>query len=317
MINEILLALGIASFFPMVVGVSLIFDGVDRKLHARMQNRVGPPLLQPFYDIIKLFGKEQLVPETSAKSIFVTAPLVAVACPIVSSVMTVVIATLHIRVEGDIVLMIYLLTMPALMFAVAGASSGNPYGAIGFSRAILLIISYELAMIMSLLLAVLKTGTALASYAVIEAQYSLGNALALSYPSMFVAALVFLSCIPAAMSVVPFDTPVAKTEIAHGTLIEYTGSNLAFMKLAKSVLCFNLTFLATVVFFNQPILFSWFPGALSLIPRMGVALLLMVITVTLPRTVLARSKPHQVLDFYWKISTPLVFLAAILVVMNL
>ncbi|MEM2849985.1 MAG: NADH-quinone oxidoreductase subunit H, partial [Candidatus Bathyarchaeia archaeon] len=61
---------------PLVFLFSLLFEGIDRKIHARMQWRIGPPITQPFYDFIKLFCKERITPSTAARGIFSSSPLI-------------------------------------------------------------------------------------------------------------------------------------------------------------------------------------------------------------------------------------------------
>ncbi len=313
MIDILIPLLTVSMLVPSSVVLGLLFEGMDRKLHARMQNRIGPPILQPFYDFIKLFGKEQLVPETSASVIFTLVPIIAAICPIISSVMTMAVVFLQVPVEGDIILIIYLLTIPSLMYAVGGAASGNPYGTIGFSRSITMMLAYELTFIMSLVLAMFKADFTLASYGIVQIQESMGTAMVLASPGMVFAAAAFLLCIPAALSVAPYDIPNAKTEIAHGVLIEYTGSHLALMKLSKDVLALNLTLLATILFFNHPLLFAFGGIYGSIIMRLVLAFAVMFFTVTLPRTIFARFKPYQALRFFWGLPLLLVILSTFLV----
>jgi formate hydrogenlyase subunit 4 len=293
--------IGVVLLGPLAIVLGLLFEGMSRKLQARMQNRRGPPILQPFYDFIKLFGKEQLVPETSASAIFTLAPIIAAITPIIGSVMTMSVVLFQVPVEGDIILILYLLTIPSLMYAVGGAASGNPFGAIGFSRSITMIIAYEVILILSMALTVFKTEFTLASYSIIQMQESLGTAMVLAYPSMFFAGVAYILCIPAAVAVVPFDVSEAKTEIAHGVLLEYTGSHLALMKLSKMMLSFNLALLATVLFFNHPVLLGWGCVYASMIVRLLMAFAVIFFSATLPSTIFARSKPYQAFRFYWKI----------------
>ena len=126
-------------------------------------------------------------------------------------------------------------------------------------------------------------------------------------------------CIPIAVGVMPFDLSEAKTEIASGSLIEYSGPYLALIKVSKSVLAFALSFLAATLFFNLYTLSSLhFLGSLSdLAVNMVVALIIMFLTITMPRTLLARVKPKQVLKFYWSIPLLIVILATVFNVMGL
>ena len=301
----------ILALIPFIVFISLLFEGIDRKLHARLQNRIGPPIVQPFYDFFKLFGKERIIPENAAASIFTIAPILAVICAIIGALIPFISILFRVNFVGDLILLIYLLSMPSLMIMIGGAASGNPFATIGFSRSITMLLSYEVPFVLSIGLIFFKTGFSLTSYSIIVAQESAGMPLAFSHLSMAFAAAAFLFCIPVAVGTVPFDLSEAKTEIAHGSLIEYSGAYLALIKMSKSVLAFALSFLAATLFFNIPTLGSGhFLGPLSdLVANLPIALIIMFSTITLPRTLLARAKPGQTLKFYWSIPLMLVIIA--------
>lgn len=309
---DILTALLVAFSFPSVVFFSLLFEGVDRKLHARMQNRIGPPIIQPFYDFVKLFSKERIVPTTAASRIFTTVPIIAIVCSILGAAIPLINIAAGVAIVGDLILVLYLLAMTSVMMMIGGSSSGNPYGAIGFSRAMTMIIAYEVPLLISVILTALKSGFALTCYDIVLAQVKMGSCFAFAYPSMTLAAATFLSCIPAAAEAVPFDIPGAKTEVVHGSLIEYTGPYLALFKLAKAASTFALTFLAAALFFYAPAAFegsvlseTWVAMGLCLM----IALVVMICTVTFPRTIFARLKIGQALRFYWSVPLVLVVLS--------
>ncbi|WGM88737.1 MAG: NADH-quinone oxidoreductase subunit H [Candidatus Bathyarchaeota archaeon] len=306
--------------FPLIVAISLIFAGIDRKLHARMQNRIGPPLLQPFYDLIKLFGKERIIPNNAISSIFTIAPIIAVVCSVLGAMIPFLSILLRVNFMGDLILVLYLLAMPSLMIMFGGSSSGNPFGTLGFSRAVVMLMSYEVPMIISIGFVSFKTGFSVTSYDILVAQETAGMPLAFSNLSIAFAAATFIFCIPAAVGVVPFDISEAKTEIVHGTLIEYGGPYLALMKLAKSVLAFSLTFLSTMLFLYFPAYFNGFPDYntwFNLFVSLLIALLVMFFTVTLPRTLFARLKIGQAFKLYWAIPIILLTLSAVSLIMGL
>ena len=122
----------IASVGTLIVG--MITKWVDRKVTARVQWRVGPPWYQPFADVLKLLGKETILPEGAGWG-FLIAPLVGFAATCVAAAM---IWAANVRPEwgfvGDVVVVLYLLTIPSLMIIIGGSLSGNPYGAVGASR---------------------------------------------------------------------------------------------------------------------------------------------------------------------------------------
>jgi NADH-quinone oxidoreductase subunit H len=306
--------------FPTVVFLSLLFEGVDRKLHARMQNRIGPPVIQPFYDFVKLFGKERIVPQSAATPIFTAVPVIAAVCAILAAATPLITTLLGVSLVGDLILILYLLAMPSLMLALGGSSSGNPFGAIGFSRSVTMLMSYEVPLIVSVALITLKTGFSITCHDILLAQENMGTPLAFAYPSMVFATATFLLCIPSAVGVVPFDIAEAKTEVVHGPLIEYTGPYLALIKLAKATLSFTLTFLAAILFFYVPAYFKGF-DMYKPWPNLGLSLLvaffIMLCTVTLPRTVFARLKIGQAFKFYWSVPMILCVFSIMLVIIGI
>lgn len=287
---------------PFVTLVSLLFDGIDRKIHARMQNRIGPPVIQPFYDFIKLFNKERVVPLTAASGIFTASPIIAVSAAILAAAIPVANVLTGTSMVGDLLLIMYLLAMFSIMVIIGGSSSGNPYGAIGFARKMMMLITYEIPLLIAIASLAFNPHLSLAHYDVVQTQARTESLLVFTYPSMAVAAAAFLLCMPAAATVVPFDIPEAKTEIAHGLLVEYGGPYLALMKLAKATSNFALAFLAATLFFYVPALVEGrvplgAPGSLAVC--LVITLIIMLLTLTVPRTVLARLKVGQAFKFYW------------------
>jgi len=224
--------------FTAVVG--LVASWVDRKLTARVQWRKGPPFLQPFYDILKLLGKEVIVPEGSKGTGFLTAPLIGLAgVTLVSTILWG--ANLWGRAfVGDLIVVIYLLTLPSLAIILGGAASGNPISGLGASREMKLLLSYELPFLLAIATAIIKLGGSLrlADYA---------ENLVVGSVSGVIAFIVTLLCAQAKLGLVPFDIPEAEQEIMGGPLIEYSGAPLAAFKLTKAMMLFALpVFLMTV-----------------------------------------------------------------------
>ena len=304
--------------FPVVFFLSLLFEGVDRKVHARMQKRIGPPIIQPFYDFIKLFNKERIVPVTASSRIFTAVPMIAAAASIVGASIPIASLVLETGIGGDLILILYLLAMSSVMVMIGGSSSGNPYGAVGFSRKMTMLIAYEVPMLISILSVSLNC-VSLAYYNIVSAQIGMKSLLAFTRPSMAVAAATFLLCIPAAADAVPFDISEAKTEIIHGSLVEYGGPYLALVKLAKAASNFAMTFLAVSLFFYFPALLEGYAsvglGALCLC--LVTALIILLLTITVPRTVFARLKIGQAFKFYWLIPLALSLISVALSTLGL
>ena len=304
--------------FPLVFFLSLLFEGVDRKIHARMQKRIGPPIIQPFYDFIKLFSKERIVPVTASSRIFTAVPMIAAAASIVGVAIPIASLVLETGIGGDLILIVYLLAMSSVMVMIGGSSSGNPYGAVGFSRKMTMLIAYEVPMFISILSVSLNC-VSLAYYNIVSAQIGMKSLLAFTRPSMAVAAATFLLCIPAAADAVPFDISEAKTEIIHGSLVEYGGPYLALVKLTKAASNFAMTFLAVSLFFYFPAFLEGYAsvglGALCLC--LVTALIILLLTITVPRTVFARLKIGQAFKFYWLIPLALSIISVALSTLGL
>ncbi|HUU42611.1 MAG TPA: NADH-quinone oxidoreductase subunit H, partial [Planctomycetota bacterium] len=134
-----------ASVVTLVLG--MVLKWVDRKVTARVQYRVGPPWYQPMADVIKLMGKETLMPSTARGTGFLIAPVIALAATAVTSAILWY-AVFHpergANFLGDLVVVIYLLLIPAVMTILGASASGNPHAAVGASREMKLMFSYEL-----------------------------------------------------------------------------------------------------------------------------------------------------------------------------
>ncbi|MEM1581429.1 MAG: complex I subunit 1 family protein [Candidatus Bathyarchaeia archaeon] len=295
-------AIALLISFPTAFIISLLFDGVDRKLHARMQRRIGPPIIQPFFDIVKLFSKERIVPATASTKVFETMPMIAAASSLLGASIVLSNILMGFSIVGDLILVMYLLAMSSIALMIGGSGSGNPYGAIGFSRKMSMMIAYEVPMLLAIISIAFGSSPSLAIDSIIKHQVNLRLPLAATRLSMVLAAIAFLLCMPAAASVVPFDIPEAKTEIIYGFLVEYGGPYLAIAKIAKVTSNFALTLLTTAVFFFVPSLLG--EGVLLnlgilLSLCLAISLLIMFATITVPRTVLARLRIGQALKFYW------------------
>ena len=145
--------------FLLTAALGLFASWVDRKVTARVQYRVGPPLLQPLIDIVKLLGKETLIPEGASKLTFLLSPLIGLASVIlVSTLLWINNINTNNTFLGDLLVAIYLLTIPSLSIIMGGFSSANPLASLGASREMKLILSYELPFILAILVAVIKSG---------------------------------------------------------------------------------------------------------------------------------------------------------------
>jgi NADH-quinone oxidoreductase subunit H len=291
-----MLDLGV-KIFNVLVFPGLLFVGVmglllfwlHRKLIARFQWRVGPPFYQTFADFFKLMFKETIVPKNASKAAFISAPLIALA--------SVVAAALLIPIggrepvfgfTGDLIVLIYLLMIPAMAIIVGGISSGNPFSGTGAGRKATLLIAYELGLIISVLALAVGAGS-----------LELGEISAFSarigpLPCLL-AAIAFLLCIQVKLGLIPFDIPEAKTEIMAGVYTEYSGVALGIFKLAKAMLLFVLVSLMVTLFFPGPLTGIFALDVLWHLAKVAIIVAIMsVIAAANPRL-----RIDQALRFYW------------------
>ena len=292
----------IASAATLLVG--MITRWVDRKVTARVQWRVGPPWYQPFADVLKLLGKETILPENAGWG-FLLAPLVGFATTCVAAAM---IWAANVRPEwgfvGDVVVVLYLLTIPSLMIILGGSLSGNPYGAVGSSREMKLLLSYELPLILAVLAVILgaKEPRTLSLSAVAAAEMR-G---VLPTIGCILGFLISIFCIQAKMGLVPFDMAEAETEIMGGPFVEYSGPPLAVFYLTKAMLFTTLPAFLVTVFWGGfgPGVAGWLLGALKY--------LVVIVVMVLMRNTNPRVRIDHAMKFFWFGLTPIGVLAIVL-----
>lgn len=293
--------------FFLTAFIGLLASWIDRKVTARVQYRVGPPLLQPFIDLVKLLGKETLIPAGVSKPIFLLAPLIGLTSVIlVSTLLWLNNLAPAEGFIGDLIVVLYLLILPSLSIIIGGFASKNPYASLGASREIKLILSYELPFVLAVLVPVIKSGFYLRLGDILAYQTQQGSII--GEWSGFLALAVTLLCVQAKLAFVPFDVAEAETEIIGGPLIEYSGPALAVFKLTRNMLLFVLPFFLMILFMG-----GWhFTGMQALygaLKYVGLVAILTVIRNTNPRV-----RIDQIVKFFWG---PLTLIAIVAVLLAL
>lgn len=283
----------------------LLISWLDRKVTARVQYRVGPPLLQPFIDIVKLLGKDLLMPKGVSKTTFLLSPILGLfSVMIVSTLLLLVNIWPQKTFFGDLIVVLYFLVLPSLSIILGGFVSRNPLASIGASREMKLVLAYELPFILAILVPVIKSGLTIKIGEIIGYQIFSG-AIFTSW-SGIISFIVILLCTQAKLGLVPFDIAEAETELASGALIEYSGPALAIFKLTKAMMLFTLPYFMTIMFFGG---FDF--GGLGILKGLlgfvGIIVLVVVIRNTNPRL-----RIDQILRFFWGPMTVLAILAVIL-----
>jgi len=296
-----------ASLGTAVLG--LLTRWVDRKVTARVQWRVGPPWYQPFADILKLLGKETILPEPAGWG-FLLAPIVAFAATCVAAA---IVVAANVRPEagfvGDLIVVLYFLVVPSLMLVIGGSLSGNPHGAVGASREMKLLLAYELPLVLAVLAVVLgmSGGPTLRLGAIARAEMR-GTLPAVASVLGF---LIALFCVQAKMGLVPFDIAEAETEIMGGPLVEYSGAPLAMFYLTRAMLFALLPMFVVTVFWGGfgPHLRGWLLGAAKYLVVVGAMVLI--------RNTNPRVRIDHAMKFFWFGLTPTGFVAVALAVADL
>jgi len=268
---------------PGTIALGLIASWIVRKVSALVQWRVGPPLLQPLYDVVKLMGKEILVPQDAIAPVFLAAPLVGLAGILLLSIMLWRGTFAQTAFLGDIIVAIYLMVLPSLALILGSSASASPHAAVGTSREMKLVMGYELSLVLAFIVVIIKTGGQL-NLSVI-AQHTPVLSI-----SGLLAFLVALLCVQAKLGFVPFDIAEAETEIGSGVLMEYSGAVLAVWKLAQAVMLVALPLFLVIVFLGGF-------GA-HILAGIGKYVLVLVLIILIKNTN-PRVRIDQAMRFFW------------------
>jgi len=276
--------------FAAVTGAFLSW--FDRKITARVQFRKGPPLLQPFYDFFKLLlVKETILPKQGSPLIFLLAPVLSVFGATMAGVFILLpLFNITTGFKGDLLVIFYLLTIPSFSYIIGSLASGNPLAAVGGSREMKLIISYELTFLLLIAGIIMKCGQKFDLYNVIQTQQA-GSPFIESISGVLLF-IVGIFCIQAKLGLVPFDIPEAETEINEGVFIEYSGSAYALIKLTKYIMLFILPSFLIALLLN-----GFRLNGINILWAV-LKVLLVVLVLTLIRNTNPRIKIKQAIKFF-------------------
>jgi NADH-quinone oxidoreductase subunit H len=286
----------------------LLVTWVDRKVTARIHWRKGPPILQPFWDVLKLMGKEITVPETAQRTGFLLAPLFGLAAiSLASTVLWMALIFPEKAFPGDLIVVIYLLTIPAISMIYGGSASGNPLSSVGASREMKLILAYDLPLLITIFAVIWKAGFTINLAEIVAYQQSAEGEPILYSLSGVILTVVALLCIQGKLAFVPFDAPEAETEIIEGAALEYSGAALAILKLTKAMMYFTLPVYMVILYWGGMNFSSIGSGVLSILKAIVFIVLIILIKNTNPRM-----RIKQILKFFWLPVTILAIIGLIL-----
>ena len=211
-----------------VLLVAPLFQGVLRKVTARVQSRQGPPLLQPYFDLLKLLGKEDIESgETPLMQRFAAylslATVLMVACLVPMGFVA------PMNGVADIILLIYLLTLCGICTLLAGLAAGSTYSLVGASREMMSMITLEPLLAIALIVGAVHTGSFRLDTVLNGSVYETNG---IPWSGLIMLAVMILS-FQAFVQRLPFDISEAETELMEGPLMEYSGPKLALFKYAQ------------------------------------------------------------------------------------
>ena len=301
--------------FIFILLLTLFCDWVERKIEARMQNRVGPAvagpagILQPLADFIKLLTKEDIVPSNAKSKVFKVAPVVAFSMLVFAVSFLPIDGTAAIpnsSFSGDLIFVLSLVTVANFLLFLSGWASANPYGSIGAARVLTQFLGYDIPLFMFALTPAFLAG-ALSIARIASSQILPFVVLA---PWAFV---LFIITLQAELEKDPFDIPHAESEVVGGLETEYCGGKLAFLHLTRDVQIVFGASLVVILFLSGPYGPLFFGPPEIWYTLWFVLKLLAVVVISEYLTCLfARLRIDQVVTANWKVLMPLSVLSLIL-----
>jgi NADH-quinone oxidoreductase subunit H len=316
--------------FLIGLGIAAYSTYAERKVAAFLQDRLGPNkagpygLLQPIADGVKMFMKEEIIPDVSNKFLFILGPCIAMLTACMTGV--VIPWSTPITIDGvsyplqitdiniGILYVFGVVSIGVYGIMIGGWASNNKFSLLGALRASAQMISYEIAMGLSIIALVMMTGTI--SLGEIAAQQAGGNWNIIYQPLGF---LIFITCAFAECNRTPFDLPECETELVGGYHTEYSSMKLGFYLFAEYVNMFISSAIISTLYFggyNMPFIgrFVTDPNMLSIL---GVLFLFgkiffFIFFFMWIRWTIPRFRYDQLMHLGWKIFIPLSILNIIL-----
>ena len=323
---EILKVLLYLLVFPGVVflfAFSTFAEWVDRKVYARLQNRIGPlhtgssGILQPVADFFKLMAKEDVVPAQADKGMFNALPLFSFASALAAFLMIPI-----FRVDlpftsfpGDLIVIIYLLSIPTIIYFLAGWHSTNYFAMLGSFRNLTQLFGYEVPLFLALLAPAMLAG-AWQDGVWLPANWQI-SAIGSFYmqhpyliPVNIIGFIVALIALQAKLERVPFDAPEAETEIVAGAMTEYSGKKLALFRLTIDIELVAGSALVAAVFLCGFVLPPVVLGGVDVSALLSFALFVLktlsvIALLSLMRALMGRLRIDQTVAFSWRWLAPL------------
>lgn len=290
-------------FFP--AGISLILVGmfyewIDRKLVARFQNRIGPRWFQPLADAVKLFAKEQIKPNIVNPFLFFGLPIIALAGALTAALYVPIMGLNPASsFDGDLIVTIYLLSLPTMCVGLAGWNTSGRFSLIGATRSLTQLFAYEAPFLLAMLGPALSAGSWQISTIT---EYTKSHWLILAQPVGFLVALIGLM---GKLELPPFDAPEAETEIVAGALTEYSGRGLAMFKIGKYVeLIIGLSLVS-----------AFYLGGVNGVLEFLIKTLALLFIMSMLQVTLTRLRIDQTVGLWWRFGAILVLIQLLVMIL--
>ncbi len=307
---------GLAQFVSLLVGVLLvsgvplltviILIWVERKVAARIQDRIGPNrvgplgLMQTFADLLKLLGKEDITPTSADRVLYNAAPLVSFASVVLIWVV-VPFTPFHFGVDLEIgaLYFVAIASLGTLAIMTAGWASNNKYALLGAFRVVALLVSYEVPLVFALLVPVMLAGS-MSMLDIVNAQT--GMWFVVFSPLAFV---IFYISSQAETGRAPFDLIEAESELVAGFNIEYSGMKFGMFFAAEFLHVFTNGILMALLFFGGWMGPLYYESPLIAFAWLGLKGALIYLTTLWLRNTVPRLRIDQIMAFNWKFLVPL------------
>ena len=307
---------GLAQFVSLLVGVLLvsgvplltviILIWVERKVAARIQDRIGPNrvgplgLMQTFADLLKLLGKEDITPSSADRVLYNAAPLISFASVVLIWVV-VPFTPFHFGVDLEIgaLYFVAIASLGTLAIMTAGWASNNKYALLGAFRVVALLVSYEVPLVFALLVPVMLAGS-MSMLDIVNAQA--GMWFVVLSPLAF--AIFYISS-QAETGRAPFDLIEAESELVAGFNIEYSGMKFGMFFAAEFLHVFTNGILMALLFFGGWMGPLYYESPLIAFAWLGLKGSLIYLTTLWLRNTVPRLRIDQIMAFNWKFLVPL------------
>lgn len=304
-LTSILFAILIFPGFGFLFVCALGFQWIDRWVVAHLQGRVGPPWFQPLADFFKLMAKEDVLPIGAHERACALLPMVSLAAVLTVALYVPVGGHVVGAFEGDLIVVLVLLSLPAVAYFLGGWLSASVFSVVGGSRALLQYFAYEVPFLM-----------ALSGPAILSGSWSISRIAALQSQTVWMVLVQPVGFLLAFVGLVgklkrsPFDIPKAKSEIGAGPLTEFSGRKLALWHLSLHTKTVVGIFLLVDVFLGGSGSSTTIWGALIF----GAKSLLILLALSVAGVLYARLRIDQLAHVGWRVLAPLALVQILLVI---